>query len=104
MWISLLSIRTLHADKILIVVRDGVDASRPQCALAPFCHQPRKQVRRKPGADDVIRKAEMATDHYRISLAGALSGRKVEDDATDSTGGLLIEGGLSDLKVVDLSP
>jgi hypothetical protein len=24
MWISLLSIRTLHADKILIVVRDGV--------------------------------------------------------------------------------
>jgi hypothetical protein len=103
MWISLLSIRTLDADKILIVVRDGADASRPQCALAPFCHQPRKQVRREPGADDVIRKAE-ATDHCRISLASALSGRKVEDDATASTEVLLIEGGLSDLKAIDLSP
>jgi len=104
MWISLLSTRTLDADRILIVVPDGADASRPQCALAPFGHQPRKQVRREPGADEVIRNADIATDHYRTSLAGALSGRKVEDDTTESTGGLLIKGGLSDLKVVDLGP
>jgi hypothetical protein len=45
---------TLHADKILIVVRDGADASRPQCALAPLCHQPLKRVRREPSIDHRI--------------------------------------------------
>jgi hypothetical protein len=65
MWISLLSIRTLHADKILIVVRDGAVASRPQCALAPFCHQPHKRVRPEPSIDRRIQKAEIATGHCR---------------------------------------
>jgi hypothetical protein len=46
----------------------------------------------------------MATDQCQMSLAAALSGRKVEDDVTDSTEVLLIEGGLSDLKAIDLSP
>jgi hypothetical protein len=73
---------TLHADKILIVVRDGADASRPQCALAPLCHQPLKRVRREPSIDHRIPKAEIATGHCRrpFSPPGALSRRIVEDD------------------------